>query len=33
MYKFMGLFTVGVPKEGKKTQGLLWGYFLQITFI
>jgi hypothetical protein len=29
---FMGLFTIGVPKKGKMTQGLLCGYFLQITF-
>jgi hypothetical protein len=29
----VGLFMVGVPKKGKKTLGLLWGYFLQITFI
>jgi hypothetical protein len=28
----MGLFTVGVPKRGKRIHGLLWGYFLQITF-
>jgi hypothetical protein len=27
----MGLFTVGVPKKRKIE--LLWGYFLQITFI
>jgi hypothetical protein len=29
---FMGVFTVGVPKKGKKIQGLLWNYILQITF-
>jgi hypothetical protein len=29
----LGLFTVGVPKKGKMTPRLLWGYFLQITFI
>jgi len=32
MNKYMGLFTVGVPKKGKRIHGLLWGYFLQITF-
>jgi hypothetical protein len=29
----VGLFTIGVPKKGKRIQGFLWGYFLQITFI
>jgi len=29
----LGLFTVGVPKKGKRTPRLLWDYFLQITFI
>jgi hypothetical protein len=28
----MGLFMVGVPKKGERTIGLLWGYFLPITF-
>jgi hypothetical protein len=28
----LGLFMIEVPKKGKTTQGLLWGYFLQITF-
>ncbi len=28
MNKYMGLFIVRVPKKGKRTQGLLWGYFL-----
>jgi hypothetical protein len=23
---------IGIPRKGKRTQGLLWGYFLQITF-
>jgi hypothetical protein len=32
MNKYMGLFIVGVPKRGKRIHGLLWGYFLQITF-
>jgi hypothetical protein len=30
--KLLGLFMIEVPKKGKTTQGLLWGYFLQITF-
>jgi hypothetical protein len=29
---YEGLFKVGVPKQGKGTLGLLWDYFLQITF-
>jgi hypothetical protein len=28
----LGPFTSGVPKKGKWTPRLLWGYFLQITF-
>jgi hypothetical protein len=28
MNKYMGLFTVGVPKRGERTHGLFWGYFL-----
>jgi hypothetical protein len=28
----VGLFIIGVPKKGKKTLGLLWGYFFQIIF-
>jgi hypothetical protein len=28
----LSLFMVGVPKKGKKTIQLFWGYFLQITF-
>jgi hypothetical protein len=28
----MGLFMIGLPKKGKKTQGFLCDYFLQITF-
>jgi hypothetical protein len=30
---YEGLFIVGVPKKGRRTIGILWGYFLQITFI
>jgi hypothetical protein len=30
---FMGVFTVGVPKKGKRIAKLLWGHFLQLTFI
>jgi hypothetical protein len=28
-----GLFMIGVPRKREKTLGLLWGYFLQKTFI
>jgi hypothetical protein len=32
MFIYMGSFIVGVPKKGKGTPKLLWGYFLQIKF-
>jgi hypothetical protein len=31
--KVKGLFTIGVPKKGKRIPRLLWDYFLQIIFI
>jgi len=32
LFIYMGSFTIGVPKKGKGTLRLLWGYFLQIAF-